>query len=114
MERISVNLGGEATPTAPPGGIAGTAQQDDSFGRALAAGDVNGDGCADLMIGVPMKAVMLPNGFVEIYAGVVHVLQGQYGVPGLVSTGSQVWQQGANGVAGAAEYHDYFGSALAR
>ena len=23
-------------------------------------------------------------------------------------------QQGANGVAGAAEYHDYFGSALAR
>ncbi len=82
--------------------------------QALASGDVNGDGCADLMIGVPMKGVMLPNGFVEIYAGVVHVLQGQYGVPGLVSTGSQIWQQGANGVAGVAEYYDHFGSALAK
>src|SRR5215204_5534200 len=84
-------------------GIGGAAEPDDIFGEALAAGDFNGDGAADLAIGASGE---------NSFAGVVHVLYGSATV-GLTATGSQLWSQDSPGIGGAAEPDDLFGEALA-
>jgi disulfide bond formation protein DsbB len=83
-------------------GITGTAEVGDSFGFAVGAGDFNGDGRADLAIGVPGENDL---------AGVVHVLYGT--ASGLTASGSQLWSQDSPGIAGVAESADFFGGALA-
>jgi hypothetical protein len=83
-------------------GVAGTAAKNDRFGAAVAFGDFNEDGFADLAVGVPGKTSN---------AGAVSVLYGS--ASGLTSTGSDFWQQGAGGITGTAESNDVFGSALA-
>jgi disulfide bond formation protein DsbB len=83
-------------------GIAGVAEGSDNFGDALAPGDFDGDGPADLAIGAPGE---------NSVAGVVHVLYGSGG--GLSATGSQLWSQDSPGIAGVAESADFFGDALA-
>jgi hypothetical protein len=83
-------------------GIAGVAEPDDSFGEALAAGDFNGDGRADLAIGAAGE---------NNFTGVVHVLYGS--ASGLTASGSQLWSQDSPGIAGLAEFFDDFGAALA-
>ena len=88
------------------GGVAGTAEQGDGFGFALAAGDFNNDGFADLAVGVPFEAIGATQG-----AGAVNVLYGA--AAGLTGAGSQLFWQGAGGVAGIAEDFDQFGFALA-
>jgi hypothetical protein len=87
------------------GGVAGTAEQGDGFGFALAAGDFNNDGFADLAVGVPFEAIGATRG-----AGAVNVLYGAAG--GLTGAGSQLFRQGADGVGGSAEGQDEFGRAL--
>jgi len=87
------------------GGVAGTAEQGDGFGFALAAGDFNNDGFADLAVGVPFEAIGATQG-----AGAVTVLYGAAG--GLTGAGSQLFRQGAGGVGGSAEEFDEFGRAL--
>jgi FG-GAP repeat len=87
-------------------GVAGGAEPDDRFGDALAAGDFDNDGFADLAVGVPGEAVGTIQG-----AGAVNVLYGQAG--GLTGTGSQLFTQDSAGVAGGAEPDDRFGDALA-
>jgi hypothetical protein len=69
-------------------GILDSSESGDRFGAALAMGDFNHDGFADLVIGVPNEK--LPNaGGVTVSAGAVHVL---YGTPnGLSATGDQFW-----------------------
>jgi len=100
-------------------GITDTAEAGDTFGAALACGDTNGDGCDDLMIGVPKEDVGA-----TLDAGVVHLLYGRYGVPGLTALYDQLWHQGvvtvnygamtqAVVVPGAVEGSDQFGSTLA-
>jgi len=84
-------------------GIGGAAEPDDIFGEALAAGDFNGDGTADLAIGASGE---------NSFAGVVHALYGSATV-GLTATGSQVWSQDSPGIAGGAEAFDVFGETLA-
>lgn len=86
-------------------GVRGNTVQGDRFGAALATGDFDADGFADLAVGVPGKS------FGEnIRSGKVHVL---YGAPsGLVSGGDQLWSQASSGVPGAALPKDGFGSAL--
>ena len=76
-------------------------ETDDQFGAALASGDVNGDGFADLVVGAPFEDV---GGTVD--AGAVSVLYGSAG--GLTTTGGQTFVQ----VGGAVEAGDQFGAAL--
>jgi hypothetical protein len=86
-------------------GVAGTAEQSDGFGFALAAGDFNNDGFADLAVGVPFEDIGAIEG-----AGAVNVLYGA--ADGLTGAGSQLFRQGAGGVGGSAEELDEFGRAL--
>jgi disulfide bond formation protein DsbB len=86
--------------------IAGVAEFGDSFGAALAAGDLNGDGYEDLAVGVPSEEV---DGSAS--AGAVNVLYGSSG--GLWAVGNEVWSQNSASVAGASEVGDDFGAALA-
>jgi hypothetical protein len=78
----------------------GTAAAGDAFGAALAAGDFNGDGFADLAVGVPL-------GGPSEDAGAVDVLLGSAG--GLTATGAQVW---TGDDAGGAQAGAQFGRAL--
>jgi FG-GAP repeat len=88
------------------GGVVGTAETEDEFGYALAAGDFDNDGFADLAVGVHFESIGSAEG-----AGVVNVLSGSAG--GLTGSGSQLLRQGAGGVGNVAEDNDQFGSALA-
>jgi FG-GAP repeat len=78
----------------------------DHFGSALASGDFDGDGFADLAIGVPDEDV---GAIVD--AGAVNVLYGRN--TGLSDVGNQVWHQDQAAVEDVAEDGDHFGCALA-
>ena len=60
----------------------------DNFGAALASGDFDRDGYADLAIGVPSDRV----GHDRVHAGAVNVLYGSKS--GLTATGDQLWSLG--------------------
>ena len=77
------------------------------FGDALAAGDFDGDGVADLAIGVRGEdtPASLPG------SGAVAVLYG--GASGLTSAGNQLWRQGSDGIPGTPTVEDQFGFSLA-
>jgi hypothetical protein len=80
----------------------------DALGSALAAGDWNDDGFADLAIGHPGEAVGASNG-----AGAVTVLYGSE--DGLAVADAELWSQDSTGIADQAESGtEGFGSALAR
>jgi hypothetical protein len=68
----------------------------DSFGTALAAGDLNGDGSADLAVGAPSEGVGTAAG-----AGAVNVIYGSGG--GLTAAGNQLWTEDSPSVNGMAE-----------
>jgi hypothetical protein len=90
-------------------GISDISEASDLFGRALAAGDFDGDGFDDLAVGVPYEDIGSP---VIDGAGMVHVLYGT--ASGLVGGGmDQTWDQDTGTVAGGAEDGDNFGWALA-
>jgi FG-GAP repeat len=82
--------------------VGGASEAFDSFGWALAAGDFNNDGFADLAVGAPFETV----GGAQA-AGAVSVLPGS--ASGLTATGGQLFTQ----VGGAVEGGDWFGFALA-
>jgi len=78
----------------------------DVFGRALAVGDFDGDGFADLAIGNPGEDSGGQSG-----AGAVQVVYGSR--RGLTGTGDQVLRQGTAGMPDASEVDDHFGAAVA-
>ncbi|MFD0686740.1 FG-GAP and VCBS repeat-containing protein [Actinomadura fibrosa] len=84
-------------------GVPGTEEPDDLFGAAVAAGDVNGDGKADVAVGAPEEAIGT-----TAKAGAVTVLYGGSG--GLTGTGAQQFGEGTAGVPGSVETNDRFGS----
>jgi FG-GAP repeat len=89
-------------------GVWSTAETNDGFGSALAVGDFNTDGFADLVIGVSHESVGTPP---RANAGAVNVL---YGTPtGLIGSGSQYVTQNTPGVPNSAERNDFFGGTLA-
>ncbi len=92
-------------------GVADAPESGDAFGWVSAAGDVNGDGITDLVIGVPHEDFQG-----QADAGVVHVLYGSGA--GLQATGvggppAQLWSQASDGVLDGPEPVDWFGWALA-
>jgi hypothetical protein len=83
----------------------GEASEDgDRFGEVLSAGDFNGNGRADLVIGVPLE----DSGVTIINIGRVHVV---YGLANGFS-GGQGWGQETPGMPDAPEASDAFGGGL--
>lgn len=87
-------------------GVPGAAEPGDGFGDALAVGDFDGDGFADLAVGVSLEDV----GAV-VDAGAVNVLYGS--ADGLTGAGSQLFTQDTPGVPDSVEFDDFLGEALA-
>jgi len=83
------------------GVLAGTVESGDGFGSAVAAGDLNGDRRADLIVGVPLDDVGSAGN-----AGALNVVYGS--ATGLATGGNQLWTQ--QELAGAAEIDDRFGT----
>jgi FG-GAP-like repeat/FG-GAP repeat len=86
-------------------GVPGGSEPGDGFGDALAVGDFDGDGFADLAVGVSLEDL----GTVTD-AGAVNVLYGSTG--GLTGAGSQLFTQDSPGVGSSAEPEDDFGDVL--
>jgi FG-GAP repeat/FG-GAP-like repeat len=86
-------------------GVPGATEEEDRFGDAVAAGDVNGDGYADVAVGAPGEALGDKGG-----AGMVNVLYG--GHDGLTGNAAQGFTQDTDGVPGAAEASDNFGGSV--
>ncbi len=99
------NTGVQAWNLTSPG-LAGSAEAYGSFGKALAAGNFNGDAYTDLAVGVPFETVSGNDN-----AGSVTMLPGGPGA-GLTATGSTVWNQATPGIGGTPEANDQFGSGL--
>jgi hypothetical protein len=93
-------------------GVPGSSESGDSFGFALAAGDVTGDGRADLAVGAPGENGEPPDPqqVVGVGEGAVNLLLGS--ATGLTGTGGQIWSQDSAGVEGVAVDTDQFGFAL--
>jgi disulfide bond formation protein DsbB len=87
-------------------GVPGAAELGDIFGHALAIGDVDGDGSADLAVGASGESVGAVTN-----AGAVNLLLGS--AAGLVSRGAQLFTQNSPGVPGLAEPFDQLGFAVA-
>lgn len=87
------------------GDIENTAEQDDEFGSALAARDFDGDGYADLAVGVPEEDFSSLED-----SGAVNVVYGS--VEGLSDTDDEFWHQGLD-IFDSVDPNDNFGFALA-
>ncbi|MET7361111.1 FG-GAP and VCBS repeat-containing protein [Streptomyces sp. NPDC005562] len=106
--RVSVWYGASGGPsrttrlTQSTSGVAGSPEDYDEFGDTISAGDANGDGYADLAVGVRGEEI---DG--KEYAGGVHVFKGRAG--GLSGTGSQWFARNTAGVPGPLTADDQFG-----
>jgi hypothetical protein len=89
-------------------GIVGAAEAGDGFGWSLAIGNFNGDGYADLAIGVPMENP--GQSAATNKAGAVNII---YGFPsGLTTLNNQVFHQDSPNFLDVAEANDQFGRTL--
>ncbi len=88
-------------------GVPGRASIGETFGSALAAGDLSANGADDLVVGSPGEQVSD-----AVSAGAVTVLYGRSG-RGLTVGHARALDQDTRGVPGRAERDDHFGEALA-
>lgn len=86
-------------------GVPGSAGTADAFGKALAIGDVDGDGYADLAVAARYDDEAGPDA-----SGAVNLLYGSPTGPSTIR--AQLWTQDSMGVLGVAEERDHFGSVL--
>lgn len=86
-------------------GVGSSAEPDDRFGYALAAGDFDRDGKDDLAVAAPFEDAGAAN------TGATSVLYGS--ASGLTNFESDLLVEGAGGLTGQAEEGDYFGHTLA-
>ena len=96
--------GGQVWSQASPG-ILGAPEDSDRFGDALAAGDFNGNGTADLAVGVPQEAV----GKTQV-AGAIQVIFGSN--QGLTAAGNQSFNRDSPGIKATARSNSFFGRSL--
>ncbi|MFI8101189.1 FG-GAP repeat protein [Streptomyces sp. NPDC086023] len=87
-------------------GVPGVAERSDRFADALAAGDFDGDGYADLAVGTPREDLGS-----KADAGSVTILRG--GTGGLTATGAKLLTQDTRGIPGTADPMARFGLRLA-
>jgi hypothetical protein len=87
-------------------GVPGAAETNDSFGASLAAGDLNGDGYADLAIGSPGEAI----GTLE-YGGAITILYGS--ANGVTTAKATSFYEDTAGIPGVTAANDELGLALA-
>jgi hypothetical protein len=87
--------------------VEGFPDTSEHFGSALAAGDFNNDGYADLAIGTPLDYVNSIGG-----AGSVNVLYGSASGLSATTIPDQIWHQNSPGVEDTVEFGDHFASAL--
>jgi FG-GAP repeat len=85
-------------------GIADKAEFLDEFGFDLGAGDYDGDGFADLTVGVPSEGLAFAD------QGAAHVLYGSPG--GLTAERAQFWSQDSRSVRDVGEAGDMFGATV--
>jgi len=93
------------------GPIAGDPEAGDHFGAAVAAGDFNADGFADIAIGVPGEDAMDDQGITHPDAGKINVVYGS--ASGLNTADNQLWSQVGNALKGDLGDDEAFGSSLA-
>lgn len=86
LRPAGLDAAGSQLWSAATAGVVGASEASDWFGATLAAGDFDGDGEADLAIGIPREDV----GSIRD-AGAVHELLGSSG--GLSATGDAIWDQ---------------------
>jgi hypothetical protein len=87
--------------------VAGVNAYKDYFGDQLAAGDFDGDGYADLAIGIP------GDDWTGEDEGSAQVMYGSATGPGVVSPNDELWSPGQGSVAGLSQDESECGSALA-
>ena len=75
------------------------------FGSALAAGDLDGDGCADLAVGAPGTS------FLGYDSGLVGIFHGS--ATGISSNDVQAWSQASPGIEGGRVAFERFGASVA-
>ncbi|WP_431974948.1 hypothetical protein [Micromonospora haikouensis] len=104
----SAGLSGSAVKimTQRTAGVPGDPESFDRFGLTLAAGDVTGDGKADVLVGTPGEDIGSTTD-----AGTITLLKGSSS--GLTGTGAQGFDQNHSVVPGSAERWDRFGGTVA-
>ena len=100
-----ISVAGNHTLSQDTDGVAGTAEASNFFGQSVAAGDFNGDGFADLVVGVSGEDIGQLGG-----AGAVNLFYGSS--EGISVAGNYVLHQDTGGMAGVAEPQDLFGRAV--
>lgn len=92
-------------------GVPGAARDGDHFGAALAVGDTNADGRADVAVGAPGDSTGGASGdWSSDRWGAVIVLRGSS--TGVTTSGAKYWQQNTAGVPGRGESGDFFGASV--